>query len=301
VGCAPRRERRLNARRFVLVMNPAAAGGRAARVMPGIQRELGALGLEHRLVETRDIRHAVEAAAQAAASGETAVAVGGDGLVGALAGAVRGSGALGVVPAGRGNDFARELSIPREIEGACRVLADGVEQQLDLGEVNGRPFVCIASTGYDSEANRIANEARLIKGNLVYLYAALRALAAWRPTRFTVRLDGREESFEGYTVAAANTRFYGGGMRVAPRARPNDGLLEVVLVEKNSKLRFLSNLPKVFSGKHVQAAGVRTFQAREVEIVADRQFDVYADGDRLAELPATIRVIPGALRVLTPR
>ena len=104
----------------------------------------------------------------------------------------------------------------------------------------------------------------------------------------------------GYTVAAANCRFYGGGMRIAPNADPADGLLEVVLVEQSSKLRFLSNLPKVFSAKHVELEGVRTFRAREVEISADRPFDVYADGDRITELPTTVRVVPRALRVLAP-
>ena len=89
-------------------------------------------------------------------------------------------------------------------------------------------------------------------------------------------------------------------MRIAPNADPADGLLEVVLVEQSSKLRFLSNLPKVFSAKHVELEGVRTFRAREVEISADRPFDVYADGDRITELPTTVRVVPRALRVLAP-
>jgi YegS/Rv2252/BmrU family lipid kinase len=288
------------ARRIALVMNPAAAGGRTVKLLPRVQQELEALGLDHRVVATRDMEHAAQAAVAAAAQGETVVALGGDGLVGTLAGAVRKTGPIGVLPAGRGNDFARELSIPKDIGAACRILAQGGERQLDLGEANGRPFVCIASTGFDSEANRIANEARLVRGNLVYLYAALRALAAWRPARFTVRLDGDERHFEGYTVACANSRFYGGGMYVAPRADVSDGLLEVIFVERNSKLRFLANLPKVFSGKHVAVDGVRTFRAREVEISADRDFDVYADGDRLTRLPATVRLAPGELRVIAP-
>lgn len=281
-------------------MNPSAAGGRPLQLLPQVERELSALGLTHRVVATRDMEHASRAATEAAAAGETVVALGGDGLVGTLAGAVRSSGVIGVLPGGRGNDFARALSIPAEIGPACRILAQGRERRLDLGEANGRPFVCIASTGFDSEANRIANEARFVKGNLVYLYAALRATAAWRPARFTVRLDGEPQRFEGYTVAAANSRFYGGGMCIAPRADMNDGLLDVIFVEWSSKLRFLANLPKVFSGKHVAMDGVRAFRAREVEISADRPFDVYADGDIITALPATVRVIPDELRVIAP-
>jgi YegS/Rv2252/BmrU family lipid kinase len=287
-------------RKLALIMNPTAARGRSLRLLPEVRAQLDAHELSYRVVEARDIEHAVEAASAAAAAGETVVAMGGDGMVGTVAGAVRGTAPLGVIPAGRGNDFARELDIPDDVAAACSVLADGVERQLDLGEANGRPFVCIASTGYDSAANRIANQARLVRGNLVYLYAALRALAAWHPAEFRVRLDEREESLHGYTVAAANCRFYGGGMQIAPNADPADGLLDVVLIEHSSKLRFLSNLPKVFSAKHVELEGVRAYRAREVEISADRPFDVYADGDCITTLPATVRVAPGVLRVLAP-
>ena len=287
-------------RRLVLILNPTSAGGRALRLLPEVERELSSLGVPFRVVETRDMKHAAEAAEEAVAAGEVVVAMGGDGIVGALAGVVRERGVLGVLPAGRGNDFARELGIPSDAREACRVLAGGDVRELDLGEVNGRPFACIASVGFDSEANRLANEARLVRGNLVYLYAALRALAAWRPASFTVTLDGRRHSVEGYTVVAANSRFYGGGMRVAPGAKADDGLLEVVFIGNSSKLRFLANLPKVFKGNHVELDDVQTFQAREAEISADRPFDVYADGDPIATLPATVRAVPGAMRVIVP-
>lgn len=288
-------------RRFAILMNPASAGGKPVKVLPHLQRELSAAGAEHRVVETRDMAHATHAAREAAGRGEVVVALGGDGLVGKLAGALRGSSALGVVPAGRGNDFARALGIPEDVAGATRVLLDGVRKALDLGEANGRPFACIASTGYDSDANRLANEAKLVRGNLVYAYAAIRALVAWRPARFTVRLDGTEHRFEGYTVAAANTGYYGGGMNMAPAADPSDGMLEVVMVGKVSKGRFLANLPKLFKGTHVEEEEVQVARAREVEIAADRPFDVYADGDPLTTLPATVRLARGGLSVLVPR
>ncbi|MGH2979455.1 MAG: diacylglycerol/lipid kinase family protein [Solirubrobacterales bacterium] len=287
-------------RRFAILMNPTAAGGKPLRVLPSLQQALNEAGAEHRVVETRDMAHATHAARDAARRGEVVVALGGDGLVGKLAGALRDSTPLGVVPAGRGNDFARALGIPDDVGGATRVLLDGVRKALDLGEANSRPFACIASLGYDSEANRIANDARLVRGNLVYLYAGIRALMAWKPARFTVRLDGREHRFEGYTVAAANTGYYGGGMNMAPGADPSDGLLDVIFIEQVSKLRFLANLPKVFKGTHVEVETVSAHRAREVEISADRPFDVYADGDPLTTLPATIRLVRGGLSVIAP-
>jgi diacylglycerol kinase family enzyme len=107
-------------------------------------------------------------------------------------------------------------------------------------------------------------------------------------------------SFTGYTVAAASSGAYGGGMMLAPQARLDDGLLEVVLIEEVSRLRFLANLPRVFKGTHVELPTVRVLRAKEVEISADRPFTLYADGDPIAELPARVRALPGAVRVLVP-
>jgi YegS/Rv2252/BmrU family lipid kinase len=289
-------------RRFGIVMNPASAGGKPLRLLPGVKGALIAAGAEVDVIETQDIPHAAEAAQAAAARGETVVALGGDGLVGALAGALKGEAALGVLPGGRGNDFARALGIPQDAREACSVLLDGVERSLDLGEANGRAFACIASTGYDSDANRIANDARLVRGNLFYLYAGIRALIAWRPTRFQVTLDDRELEFEGYTVGAANTAYYGGGMKAAPEADPADGRLDVLFLKRTSKVRFLTRvLPKIFSGTHVELDEIEVHRAREVTIRADRPFDVYADGDPITTLPVTVRLNPGALRVIAPR
>src|SRR5207248_3920192 len=128
-------------------------------------------------------------------------------------------GVLGVLPGGRGNDLARVLGIPSDPAAAVGVLASGHVRSLDLGEVQGRTFVGIASCGFDSEANRVANQARIVRGNLVYAYGALRALAGWRPATFTVTLDRSEpRTVTGYTIAAANSKAYGGGMFLAPDA-----------------------------------------------------------------------------------
>jgi len=102
-------------------------------------------------------------------------------------------------------------------------------------------------------------------------------------------------------VAVANSAYYGGGMKVAPAADPADGLLDVIFVKRTSKLRFLLNLPKVFAGTHVELDEIEAHRAREVEVRADRQFDVYADGDPITTLPTTVRLVPGALRVIAPR
>lgn len=285
-----------------LIVNPAAGGGRAGRALDGVGAALAALGLEHHVEPTRSLGHARQLARMAVAAGETAVAFGGDGLIGAVADALRGSpGLLGVLPGGRGNDFARALGMPLDPRAACDVLATGTTRALDLGEVNGRTFFGIASCGIDADANRIANRTRLIRGNLVYSYAALRALAQWRTATFTITLDGgRPHTITGYTIAAANSSSYGGGMRFAPAARLDDGLLEIVIIEQMTKLRFLRLLPTVFWGGHVHHAGVEVLQGRSIEIAASRPFEVYADGDPIASLPVTVRAQPAAVRAIVP-
>jgi YegS/Rv2252/BmrU family lipid kinase len=254
------------------------------------------------VLRTQGLEHGVDEARKAAEAGEVPVVMSGDGLVGQVGGILAETDAtMGIIPGGRGNDLARVLGIPADPAGAVSVLAAGNTKQIDVGEANGRRFLCVASCGFDSDANRIANEASLVKGNLVYAYAAIRALIAWRPATFTVVLDETEPiEFEGYSVAAANSRAFGGGMFIAPHAELVDGELDVITVSDVSKLRYLKGLPKAFKGAHLANDEVTERRAATVDISADRDFAVFADGEHLTDLPARLGVLPGALRVVAP-
>jgi YegS/Rv2252/BmrU family lipid kinase len=255
----------------------------------------------YRTLDTRSLDHARDEALLAAAEGETVVAIGGDGLVGTLAGALKEtSSSLGIVPGGRGNDLARVLGIPSEPREAARLVVQGGERLIDVGDVDGVPFVGIASMGFDSDANRIANEARLVKGNLVYLYAGLRTLAGWKHATFEVKVDGLVHTVTGYSVSVANSKAYGGGMYLAPHAELDDGRLDVMLSEADSKLHHLTLMPKVFKGTHVDDPYIHWLSGSVVEVTADRPFTVYADGDPIGELPARIGVSQQSLRVIAP-
>jgi YegS/Rv2252/BmrU family lipid kinase len=289
-------------RRLALIVNPVAGGGRPARALPQVQAELRARGLEQRFEYTKSLAHARELALEAAAAGEVAVAFGGDGLIGAVAGALRHSdGLVGILPGGRGNDLCRVLGIPLKPVAACAVLAAGVVRPLDLGEAGGRTFTGIASCGLDSVVNRIANETTVVRGSPVYGLALLRALPRWRAAAFAVQVDGdAPRRFMGYSVAAANSRQFGGGMRLAPDASLTDGLLDVVIIEDMPKHRFLRLAPTVFSGRHVRYHEVSVLRGREVLISAAEPFTLYADGEAIAELPVTVRVLPAAVRTIVP-
>jgi YegS/Rv2252/BmrU family lipid kinase len=288
-------------RRFALLVNPVSAGGRALKALPAVHAELDRLGAIHRTVITRSIEHAAHEAHTAAELSETVAAVGGDGLLRPLAGALKGrDGALALIPTGRGNDLARALGVPTDPTEAARTAVEGKERLLDVANVDGTPFLGIASFGFDSEANRLANDAKFIKGKAVYLYAALRALAAWRPARFTVAVDGQRREMVGYTVAVGNSKAYGGGMFLLPQAQLDDGQLDVVLAKHVSKLHFLRELPKLFKGAHVGSPHVEFLRGKRIAVASDRPFVIYADGDPIGATPATIGVETRCLRVIVP-
>lgn len=288
-------------RRFALVVNPASAGGRALKALPAVHAELDRLGAPHRTVITRSMEHAAQEAERAAEQGETIAAMGGDGLLRPLAGVLRGrDGTLALVPCGRGNDLARVLGVPSDPAEAARLAVEGEERLLDVADVDGVPFMGIASFGFDSDANRVANEAKLVRGNAVYLYAALRALAAWKPARFAVTVDGERRETTGYTVAVGNSKAYGGGMFILPHAQLDDGRLDVMLSTDAPKLTFLRELPKVFKGAHVDSPHVEFLEGRRIEVASDRPFVIYADGDPIGATPAVIGVEARCLRVIAP-
>jgi YegS/Rv2252/BmrU family lipid kinase len=288
-------------RPVLLLVNPAASGGKAVEAGTAARGELQRLGVEHDFAESRDLGHARDLAASAAARGALVIACGGDGFIGTVAGAVRSTdGALGVIPAGRGNDFARVLAIPTAPRDAARIAVTGSDRMLDVATCNGAAYVCIASFGFDSECNRIANETTFIKGNLVYLYSALKALWQWRSARFEVTVDGARHDFTGYSVAVGNSKAFGGGMYALPDAELDDGELDLLLVADATKLRYLASLVKVFKGTHGDVDAVSFARGRRVEVDADRPFKVYADGDPIADLPAVMEVEHRCLRVVVP-
>jgi YegS/Rv2252/BmrU family lipid kinase len=286
---------------IALLANPSAADGRSLKCLDIVRTTLESRGAEYRMATPAGRDAARATAREAGERGETVVAVGGDGTIGLIAGALRDTpGRLAVIPAGRGNDFARVLKIPDDPAEAAALVLDGEETVVDVGDVDGETFVCIASLGFDSDANRIANEAKLVKGNLVYLYAALRALAGWKHANFRVVIDGELHEVHGWSVAVANSQAYGGGMYIAPKAELDDGQFDVVMGSESSKWAFLRDLPKVFNGSHADLPYVDMVRGKKVEISSDRPFEIYADGDPIGRTPATITVSPRSLKILVP-
>jgi diacylglycerol kinase (ATP) len=300
-----------------LIVNPAAGGGRGARVAAAAAAELASLGVNHKVTASASLDDARDLAVAAAAAGQVAVAVGGDGLAGALAGALAGrAGAVyGIIPAGRGNDLARVLGIPAAPRAAARLLAGAAPRPVDLigVAVPGQPEAVVAGSvyaGLPSVAGEIANATRWLAGPAVYPVAALRALARWQPVTFGLDAAGpagMASSFAGYAVVIANCAYFGAGMLVAPPATVDDGMLDIVSMRHGSRLAFLRVLISIRDGGHVALPQVSLDRAAAVTLTMDRALPVAADGETLpgaAPLPAgtplAIRALPGALAILAP-
>jgi YegS/Rv2252/BmrU family lipid kinase len=286
---------------LTLLVNPSSAGGRSLKLLPRIEAALDARRVAFRVEKTRSLDHGAELALQAVELGEVPVVVSGDGLLGVVGGAMAGAEApLGLIPAGRGNDLARALGIPTEPEAAVDTVLGGRSRLIDVGEANGKRFLGIASVGFDSECNRLANETHWLRGNLVYAYSMPRTLIGWRTARFTIAVGEERKRLSGYFVAVANNSVYGGGMWIAPEAEIDDGEFDVVAIGEVGKLRFLRGLRDVLKGAHLDKPEVSVFRAPRLELDASRPFPVYADGDHLTDLPVSLRVLPRCLSILVP-
>lgn len=292
---------------IAVVANPTSGRGKGARLIPQVDALLRSLGLAHTLHICEGPDDPERVAHRAAAEGADIVAaLGGDGQAGACANGVLGTGAaLAVIPAGTGNDFARHIGLDRKDPmAATRILASPVIRKLDVALVKtsdqARHFVNVGGAGFDSDVNEHANGVRFLKGTLKYVYSTFVTLARFKPGNFTVAVDGDQHDFRGMMLAVGNGSSYGGGMLVCPGARSDDGLLEVCVIQELPRWQFVKAFPKVFKGRHTEHPAVRMLRGREIEISADRPFQVYADGERVGSLPATFTVLPGALPVVVP-
>ncbi|WP_436500773.1 diacylglycerol/lipid kinase family protein [Actinokineospora sp. HUAS TT18] len=288
-------------RSFTALVNPIAGGGSAAQRWQPLADLITAAGASVTVELTESQAHAVELAANAARRGDVVVAVGGDGLVRDVAqGVVDADGTLGIVPAGRGNDLARKLNLPTEHAELAELLLNAPEKRIDVIDAAGSVVLGNVYAGVDSLSTRIINDNRWMPAKLVYRLAPVRALLSWQPPTYTVTADGQTITGKAHTVVVANSGAYGHGLQIVPGAVVDDGLLDVMIVGAGPKWRIASFMSQAKTGAHVDRPEVQIIRAKEVVVDADKPVPVGADGDDLGALPCTIRVRPGALKILAP-
>ncbi|TWH04673.1 YegS/Rv2252/BmrU family lipid kinase [Nocardioides sp. J9] len=302
------------ARRFAFLVNPASGGGAAPKVVVPLTRALRESGAEVEVTYTTSVAEPPALVGAAVESGAVVVAVGGDGMVSSVAGAVaERDGVLAVVPAGRGNDFARMLAVPHDTAAQARLLLDGAERRIDLLRASlpdGSSWVVAGSVyaGVDARAAEIVDRSHWLPGRLQYPVAAVRALATYRPVRCVLDVDGERSEHQAATVVVANSRYYGKGMAIAPAASVDDSLLDVVVIEAAGRLDLIRSLPQVYDGGHVDLPEVIVRTGRRVSLSGSHTgggaVPVGADGEALGPLPAAgagelvVELLPAALRIV---
>ena len=304
----------MSAKKSLFVVNPVSAAGKTGGMWPEIEKELHSLGLDfdHRLTEAPG--HATDLAREGVAQGyEMVVAVGGDGTVnevvnGLMApGGTRAQATLGVVITGRGSDFARTIGVPSDYGEACVRLAGERTMTVDLGLVEfqseegrrTRYFVNVGGGGFDGEVAHRANRTpNFMGGTIPYLTSLVTTLFAYRNKAVELTLDDQEPiRMVVNSVVVANCQYFGGGMRVAPDADPNDGLFDVIVIGDIDKIEFLMTVPKVYDGTHITHPQVDTYRAKRVEVRSEQDLLLQVEGEVCGHTPLTFEIIPSALDI----
>lgn len=301
--------------KLTILCNPTAGGGKARRVLGAALEILRRGGVDPRVLESSSAQHLMELAREArAAQPDAVVGVGGDGTIHyVLNGLFPSEVPLGIIPVGRGNDLARGLGIPTDPRRAAEILLKGKVRRVDLARARNADqsagqdegpstvYACIGGVGFDSVVTRYANDhAPRIHGRFVYILGILRCLWFYRAQPLELTTD--EQNFSGDIMFAVvcNNPTYGDGVKIAPRARLDDGLLDVCIVPAMGKLELLRWVRRAYRGKHLEHPRIVYFQTRRVTLRSAARLEVFGDGEFLQELPATIEVIPNALRVVVP-
>ncbi|SER26542.1 diacylglycerol/lipid kinase family protein [Microlunatus flavus] len=292
-----------------LVVNPSAAKGGALTVLPRVTGRLRDAGHAVEVLLSRSPAEAGELVTAAAASGADVLAVlGGDGMahLGLNAVARRAADdpttapALGLVPAGTGNDLARGLGLALDdLDAAVGAVVAGRTRPVDLLRVADRWVGTVVATGFDALVNARANRMAWPRGSARYLLAVLAEVRTFRPLRYSLVVDGAERELDAMFVSVGNTTSFGGGLKICPRADPYDGELDVTIIHPVSRAGLLRLLPQMKSGRFAADPCVEQLRARSVH-VAHGAGTAYGDGEELGPTPVAVELVPAAIRVCLP-
>lgn len=297
----------MNLGRVTVLTNPASGHGSAPHAAERAVARFQQRGVDVVAIAGTDADHARRLVEGALDRGMDAlVVVGGDGIVSlALQVLAQTAVPLGIIPAGTGNDHAREFGLPMEPEAAVDAIVDGHPEIVDLGRIRGadgtdRWFGTVMAAGFDSLVTDRTNRMSWPHGRMRYNLAMVAELSRLRLLPFRLTFDGGEELAVDLTLAAfGNTRSYGGGMLICPGADHTDGLLDVTMVQSASRTRLIRLFPTVYKGTHVNLDAVRTARARVITVDCPG-INAYADGEFICPLPVEVSAVPGALTILRP-
>jgi YegS/Rv2252/BmrU family lipid kinase len=293
--------------RILVIFNPRAAAGRSSRLRARIEAALGERGVAFELLSTRGPGDATELAASAdLANVDGVVAAGGDGtlfevLNGLYARPADSRPALGVIPVGTGNAFARDLGLePGDWRAAVDIVARGRARAVDVGHVStgaeSYHFLNIIGMGFAVDAGLAARRVKFL-GNAAYTVGTLWQVLKLGSYPLDIEIDGRRRTMDNVFLEVSNSRYTGTSFLIAPRARLDDGLLDLTLLRPCSRLRLLRLFPTIYSGQHVQFEEVESCRARHVRVHGPADMPLAADGEFRGTTPFEVRCLPGDLQL----
>jgi diacylglycerol kinase (ATP) len=286
---------------YLIILNPTSQHGKALELKDSLVSTLNNLDLDFTLHVSSSAADVIETVKKNLDNYTNFISFGGDGTIHSLANIlVNTDKNLGCIPMGSGNDIARNLNIPLEMEAACRVIKDCHVKKIDLGLINGKYYyLAVSGAGFDSVVNDLANNTKFpIKGPAKYTYAVYKTLITYRSKKFHIKYDGTERTVDAMFMVVGNMASYGGGMKITPNADPADGILDVCIIKRMSKLHFIKIFPSVFKGEHIADSCVEILRAENVEITSEYNFSVFADGEYICKLPAKFEVAKRSLNFI---
>ncbi|SEN23093.1 diacylglycerol/lipid kinase family protein [Lihuaxuella thermophila] len=287
----------------VFIVNSVSGNGRGRKIWLQVQRLLEERNIPYQVEFTKGPGHAAEIAESAARSNvQAVVAIGGDGTVNEVGNGLAGTEIpMGYIPAGSGNDFALAQNIPSDPEQALQRVLDHQVRRVDTAEIGERMMIGFAGVGFDAKVADTVNHSPFKRwaGRSIYFFGAVQVLTRFRPASVSLLIDGKRCEYQGlWLIAVTNNPYYGGGMKICPDAKNDDGWLDICCVHNLKHAQFLKMFPSVYKGKHVNHPSVTLLRGKEITIDSEAPLVVHADGEVIGRTPLSIRVRPQSLCVL---
>lgn len=286
----------------LLILNPSSFKGKALEAKEKVESAFNKYNLDYEIHISKSADDIIEAIRLNLNSEITNfISVGGDGTLHYMANALAETRKnLGCIPFGSGNDIAASLNILPDLDSCCKAIKKGAVKRIDLGLINSKYYYLgVAGAGFDSIVTDLANNTKFpIKGPAKYTYAVYRTLITYRSKKFFIKFDSNERELDAMFMVVGNLPRYGGGMQIAPNADPEDGILDVCIIKRMSKIHLIKAFPSVFKGEHLSDPYVEYFRVNDFQIDSEYNFSVFADGEYICKLPAKFKVVPKALNFI---
>ncbi|MCL5070327.1 MAG: diacylglycerol kinase family lipid kinase [Actinobacteria bacterium] len=287
--------------RNLIILNPSSLKGKVLKVKSDVESAFKKNGLDYEIHISKSSKDIISTVKANLNIFSNFISLGGDGTLHHMANALAGTEKnLGCIPMGSGNDIAKNLNLPFDLDSCCLAIKNCRVKRIDLGLINNSYYYLgVSGAGFDSVVTDLANNTKFpIKGPAKYKYAVYRTLLTYRSKKFFIKFNDNERTIDAMFLVAANMPMYGGGMKIAPEADPTDGILDICIIKRMNKVHFIKAFPTVFQGRHLSDPFVEYFKVSSIEIDSEYNFSVFADGEYICKLPARYEVIPKALNFI---